>query len=70
MEGHLRLGDRGISRELQRGEENPERGNSIAQGPEVGMVMAIKDPNGPHSWARRVSGNLQGHQAGREGRPL
>lgn len=36
------------------GEENPERGKHIIKGPEVGVIMAVKDLKDLHSWAKGV----------------
>lgn len=58
LEGNSGLGARGTSREWQMGEENPERGKYLAKGPEVGMIMAVKDLKDLHSWAKGVLGNI------------
>lgn len=56
MEGSSGLGDREISRELHMGEGNPHVERRVQSGPEVGMMVAIKQLKAQQSWAEKVLG--------------
>lgn len=46
MEGSSGLGDRGISRQFQMGEENPAEGRVWSQALEVGVIVAAGEAEG------------------------